>query len=262
MDINDFALKLKSTETELLKTIKPCTLQQLTLKQRNGWSILEIIEHIYLTENVIYEITLKPSAHTSVSKEIIGANQIKGKLLEQRKQKIETLESLKPIGGFSNLETAENTFLKLREKFKTELQSGKICIDNRIFKHPFLGDMTISDWLNFLIYHTQRHIEQIKDNLKNINLKYVLIIHEVENYQAWKKVFDKASIIRKEAGEISYQVLKYDSNPNKIVHFSVWSSHENAKKFFESPRLIQIRIDAGVKTPDFIYLEELENGIL
>lgn len=93
-------------------------------------------------------------------------------------------------------------------------------------------------------------------------MKYVLIIHEVENYLAWKKIFDNASIIRKEAGEISYQVLKYEINSNKIVHFSVWDSHENAKKFFESPKLIQIRIDAGVKAPDFIYLEELDKGTL
>ena len=30
-------------------------------------------------------------------------------------------------------------------------------------------------------------------------MKHVLIIHEVENYDAWKLIFDKASTIRKEA---------------------------------------------------------------
>ncbi|TAD94522.1 MAG: antibiotic biosynthesis monooxygenase, partial [Oscillatoriales cyanobacterium] len=38
-------------------------------------------------------------------------------------------------------------------------------------------------------------------------MQYVLIIHEVENYEAWKSVFDRAANIRKEAGERSYQVL-------------------------------------------------------
>ncbi len=93
-------------------------------------------------------------------------------------------------------------------------------------------------------------------------MKFVLIIHEVVDYKAWKKVFDSASTIRKEAGEISYQVLKSESDENKIVHFSVWTSHEAAKTFFESPKLVQIRKDAGVKSPDFLYLDELENGIL
>jgi quinol monooxygenase YgiN len=93
-------------------------------------------------------------------------------------------------------------------------------------------------------------------------MQYVLIIHEVANYTAWKKIFDTAATIRKEAGEISYQVLQYESEANKIVHFSAWSSIENVKAFFESPRLAAIRKEAGVQSPEFIYLEELEAGIL
>jgi quinol monooxygenase YgiN len=93
-------------------------------------------------------------------------------------------------------------------------------------------------------------------------MKYVLIIHQVEDYESWKKVFDNASDIRREAGERSYQVLKYESDPNKVVHFSSWTSIDDAKRFFESPKLIRIRAEAGVKAPDFIYLEQLESGTL
>lgn len=93
-------------------------------------------------------------------------------------------------------------------------------------------------------------------------MQYVLIIHEVEDYESWKKVFDDASDIRREAGERAYQVLKYESNPNKVVHFSSWTSIDDAKRFFESPKLVKIRIEAGVKFPDFIYLEQLESGSL
>lgn len=93
-------------------------------------------------------------------------------------------------------------------------------------------------------------------------MSYVLIIHEVEDYSAWKKVFDGAAGIRREAGEISYQLLKYDSDANAIVHFSKWTSHQAARSFFESPRLIEIRQQAGVKAPNFIYLDELERGTL
>ena len=93
-------------------------------------------------------------------------------------------------------------------------------------------------------------------------MQYVLIIHEVADYPAWKKVFDGAAEIRREAGERSFQVLKYQSDPNKIVHFSRWTSIEDARRFFESPKLVQIRKDAGVKSPDFIYLDEIESGTL
>ena len=93
-------------------------------------------------------------------------------------------------------------------------------------------------------------------------MQHVLIIHEVADYEAWKKVFDGASNIRKEAGERSYQVLRYEGQPNKIVHFSVWTSIAAARLFFESSRLVNIRKEAGVRAPDFIYLEELESGTL
>ena len=93
-------------------------------------------------------------------------------------------------------------------------------------------------------------------------MQHVLIIHEVEDYPAWKAVFDNAATIRKDAGERSYQVLKYENNPNKIVHFSAWTSLADAKAFFESPRLVQIRNEAGVKAPEFIYLDQLEAGEL
>ncbi len=93
-------------------------------------------------------------------------------------------------------------------------------------------------------------------------MPHVLIIHEVEDYTAWKKVFDGAAGIRREAGERSFQVLRYENEPNRIVHFSAWTSIADAKAFFESPRLVKIRQEAGVKAPDFIYLEQTEAGVL
>jgi quinol monooxygenase YgiN len=93
-------------------------------------------------------------------------------------------------------------------------------------------------------------------------MEYVVIIHEVEDYNAWKKIFDTAASVRKEAGELSYQVLSEAQNLNKIVHFSRWRSLAEAKAFFESPALIEIRKQAGVKSPEFIYLNQLAAGVL
>lgn len=93
-------------------------------------------------------------------------------------------------------------------------------------------------------------------------MQHVLIIHEVADYPAWKTIFDGAAGIRKQAGERSYQVLRYENDPNRIVHFSAWTSIADARAFFESPPLVQIRLEAGVKAPDFIYLEQIESGVL
>jgi quinol monooxygenase YgiN len=93
-------------------------------------------------------------------------------------------------------------------------------------------------------------------------MKHVLIIHRVKDFTAWKRVFHDAANMRKEAGEVSFQVLKYQDEPDKIVHFSEWKSLTSARAFFESPKLVEIRKQAGVESPEFIYLEELERGVL
>ena len=93
-------------------------------------------------------------------------------------------------------------------------------------------------------------------------MPHVLIIHEVEDYRIWKAIFDQAAGIRKAAGEIRYQLLRHDTDANRIVHFSEWSSLEQARRFFESPELVEIRKNAGVKAPDFFYLHEIAHGLL
>jgi quinol monooxygenase YgiN len=90
----------------------------------------------------------------------------------------------------------------------------------------------------------------------------VLIIHEVDDYPAWKAVFDAAAGIRHEAGERSFQVLRDETTPNRVVHLSRWTSLAAARAFFESPRLVRIREEAGVRAPEFLYLDEVDSGTL
>jgi quinol monooxygenase YgiN len=91
---------------------------------------------------------------------------------------------------------------------------------------------------------------------------FVLIVHEVADYAKWKVIFDDAAAIRREAGEIEYQLLTLDADRNRVVHFSRWSSLEAARGFFESPELVEIRRVAGVRAPEFLYLRQVEAGRL
>lgn len=93
-------------------------------------------------------------------------------------------------------------------------------------------------------------------------MPHVLIIHEVETCPAWKAVFDQAAGIRKAAGEISYPLLRHDNDANPLVHIPEWSPPTEARRFFASDALVEIRQRAGVKTPTFIYLQEIERGVL
>ena len=88
--------------------------------------------------------------------------------------------------------------------------------------------------------------------------RHVLIIHEADDYEKWKAIFDDAAPIRREAGEIAYQLLAYDTDASRVVHFSRWTSLDAARAFFESARLVEIRRVAGVRAPEFHYLNEIE----
>ena len=92
--------------------------------------------------------------------------------------------------------------------------------------------------------------------------RYVLIVHEVEDYPRWKDVFDGAADIRREAGEIEYQLFAFERDGRQVVHLSRWTSLEAARALFESPRLVEIRQEAGVLAPEFRYLVQLEAGKL
>jgi quinol monooxygenase YgiN len=93
-------------------------------------------------------------------------------------------------------------------------------------------------------------------------MPHVLIIHDVDSYPAWKKVFDQAAGIRKAAGELQYQLLRDERDANRVVHFSTWTSLDAARQFFESAELVAIRKAAGVHAPAFHYLQSLEQGLL
>jgi len=93
-------------------------------------------------------------------------------------------------------------------------------------------------------------------------MPHVLIIHEVADYPTWKAIFDGAAGLRRAAGERAYTLLVADDDANRVVHLSEWADLQSARRFFESPELVEIRRAAGVHAPEFHYLTELESGVL
>lgn len=93
-------------------------------------------------------------------------------------------------------------------------------------------------------------------------MPHVLILHEVADYSTWKAVFDGVAGLRHEAGERSCPVFRAQDDANRIVHLSPWTSPVAARTFFDSPELVRIRRDVGVRAPEFIYLDEVESGTL
>ena len=158
--------KLNQNTKKLLESVEKYSIEKLNQKNDSTWSILEILEHIYITDKVIYSIISKPSEKESKTKELFGDNKLENILIDQRDKKIQSPDFLYPKGYFQNLSNFNSAFIDLRNSLKNDLVTEKIKIDNRIHNHPLLGEMTITDWLNFIIFHTERHIKQINEKSK------------------------------------------------------------------------------------------------
>lgn len=166
-----FIVKIDKSTQDLLEILKGCSSEFVHFKNDIQWSILEIIEHIYLTDRVIYTIISSTSDTRNFSPEIIGDKNLQKILVINWKEKIKSPDILKPKGEITNMGTLVNLLINQRELWKDDVLKGKISIDNRIFVHPFLGKMTVIDWVNFAIHHTQRHIHQIEGISKKYSSK-------------------------------------------------------------------------------------------
>lgn len=163
MDLILFIERLDQSTNTILQAAKACPPEQLQVNNEGKWSMLDIIEHLYLTDKVIFTIISRPSETIHADSEIIGNEKLHKILVERRSHTIIAPEILQPKGVINDLDTLLDFFVSQRNTLKNNLLSNKLIVDNRVHAHPFLGAMTIADWLNFTTHHTQRHLEQIKD---------------------------------------------------------------------------------------------------
>ena len=80
----------------------------------------------------------------------------------------------------------------------------------------------------------------------------MLAQHTVKDYKAWKTVYDSLVDLRASSGELSDQILRDASDPNKLTLMFKWDSLDNARKYAQSPELRSAMEKAGVLGPPTI----------
>jgi quinol monooxygenase YgiN len=86
----------------------------------------------------------------------------------------------------------------------------------------------------------------------------MLVQHHVNDFAAWKKVYDSVKGLRVSFGELSDQVYRDASDPNKLTLVFKWSSLADAQKYAHSPELKAAMEKAGVDAPPVIsFLNEV-----
>lgn len=81
----------------------------------------------------------------------------------------------------------------------------------------------------------------------------MLVQHKVKDFAEWKKVYDSVADLRASNGELSDQIYRDASDPNKLTVIFKWNSLANAQKYAQSPELKAAMQKAGVEGPPNIY---------
>ncbi|MFD2924999.1 DinB family protein [Halobacillus naozhouensis] len=158
---------LDQKRQEVLEFVKNISDDQATVKPgQESWSILEVLEHLYLMEQlVVYQIgkALKEGDEQQVSDKPVHHT-------PDRSQKVPAPEAVQPKGEFHTIEDARKGLEKSREAtmFLIHNKEEEI-LKNRAFPHPIFGDMNLVQWVEFIGWHELRHLDQMKEVKENIS---------------------------------------------------------------------------------------------
>ncbi|MDX1613717.1 MAG: antibiotic biosynthesis monooxygenase [Candidatus Promineifilaceae bacterium] len=75
----------------------------------------------------------------------------------------------------------------------------------------------------------------------------LFVRHEVDDYEAWRQVYDDFDETRREMGVVDHSVHRGEANPDMITITHKFEDMSTAKSFVASDELRQAMEEAGVK---------------
>lgn len=94
------------------------------------------------------------------------------------------------------------------------------------------------------------------DFIPDEKLPGLIVIHRVENYDAWRKVYDHFDGYRKEHGIVGHAVNQELGNPNQVIVYHQARELATLRAFVDSPELKEAMQRGGVSGPPEIHFIE------
>ncbi len=164
--------EMTKTHDHLLSTIKGLNEEQLNFKSsEDAWSIAECVEHIALSEQNIFGMTmgaLETPADPSKRGDVKMTDEQLMAIIVDRSNKVKTSEAFEPSGKFGSFEETLNAFLDKRKSNMEFVASTDADLRNHYAQLPF-GTIDAYQSLIFMSGHTERHILQIKEIMEDDN---------------------------------------------------------------------------------------------
>ena len=124
------------------------------------WSAAEVIEHLFRSEFGIPKLFHGPSELPDRAPDLFVSKMEQG-LLDFTK-KVQAPGNIQPTAGAKSKSALFQKFKENRNRITEAFlstSSNEICL---LFDHPFYGPLTRLEWIYFCIFHTQRHLHQLK----------------------------------------------------------------------------------------------------
>ena len=130
------------------------------------WSVGEVVEHLALAENFIFDAEQKamagPAATAEQQAATKGKDDIVLKVIPDRTKKAQAPEPIQPKERLGNRAAVLAAFRERRGKTLEYARTTKDDLRARVGDSP-MGPLDAYQWLLFVGAHTQRHLAQIRE---------------------------------------------------------------------------------------------------
>lgn len=159
--MNEFLLNsLRDNTNDLLRAIARFDFSSFnTAPRRAEWSAGDIAEHILLVEIQVGKLLMQksePAGRDAQDK----VEEIKVRLMD-RSSPIEALEALRPTSIAKDPGSFSAKILSQRKILVETVESINLFHEFKTTPNRLFGVLSGIEWINFLIYHTRRHIDQL-----------------------------------------------------------------------------------------------------
>jgi hypothetical protein len=169
-DIADLKVQLDNNTALFLDILDTIPADKLTARnQHTQWNIMESAEHVLMIEQSVRE-TLEGKITPVVDRTPDSKVKPIADLFMDLSKRLFVTKPISSKTVYKDIASYSKDFRANRELIKASLDKNAE-MECKAFEHNLFGYLTKIEWIYYLIYHTERHLQQIsriEDNLENM----------------------------------------------------------------------------------------------
>lgn len=168
--------KLHKDLIDLLTDLEGYSEAKLNTKPKpNSWSVFQVMHHLVLTEGYAMQYVERKLSFNPELKKTSVATGVRERLLSTYLKSPLKRKAPNAVGT-DNL-PAHSTFWEVAKKWKNQREHLKTYLEDlpedffkkEVYKHPFVGRISLCGMLSFYQQHFNRHKKQIYRNLEQLD---------------------------------------------------------------------------------------------